>query len=167
MPTRVWVVRGSRDRPNKFDQTGKFLNRGYIAIGWNLDDVNMSSAANLPEIKRIFLSQNAHGDGSVGNIAGQIRLFLFEMQDGDYVIMPLPHTGPLRFGKVTGDAYHAGCGQMRNRRNVDWYDEILQRSELPSFKNLRSFRRTITHVKRDHQSNEFFERIRRVDLDKG
>jgi restriction system protein len=66
---------------------------------------------------------------ALANWAGQIDAFLFRIQVGDIVALPLKSTPAVAFGRVTGGYHYAAeaVNAIRNQRSVEWITDGIPR----------------------------------------
>lgn len=143
-----------------------FIKGGYTAIGW-LDQNDLSSTKSRQEIHDLYVQY--HDDTSpyvIGQQVGQIARFLFDIQPGDYVIVPPANTEYIQWGVVQNNPYYFsntsdGC-PFPHRIKVKWHSEPIQRAVFSvPFQN--SIRSSLTVFLVDH-NNEFFAKIGKKDL---
>lgn len=97
----LWLVRAGRSgehEPRFFGDA-----RIYLTWGDGLQDVDLGSAKDYDDIKRLVL--DAYPAGSKGRIqdwAGQIRAFVLPMKLGDWVDVPRKTKAAIAFGEITG-----------------------------------------------------------------
>jgi restriction system protein len=117
--------------------TEQLVRGGYVGIGWNELDFDLSAIRTREELYPLF--KKAYPDQTsplvIGNHVGQIARFLLEIKAGDYVITPAADVEWLHFGVVASDpSYYFdpgtdGC-RYRHRRRATWDSRRLRRSEL-------------------------------------
>ena len=134
--TDVWIVRGGADA----HAVSAFLERGYVGIGFDLQDDDLSLLDGVDEVRALYLERNPGGSSS-----NQIIQFCLEMKQGDYVIMPGPGSRINHYGRITSDVYNDGLDPYKNKRNVEWSDRTITREDL----DLSGYRPTVTHLKGD------------------
>ena len=128
---KVWCIR------SEFGiYANQFINGGFAGIDYGISK-DLSEVNNKDHMVKIY--KECHPDESsvyvIGQQVGQISRFLFEIQDGDYLITPSSNTEKLHYGKVTGKNYwfqsdnNDGC-PYRHRREVLWSKDTLNRSTL-------------------------------------
>ena len=147
----VWIVRGGSSGASVDYQ----LENEIAGVGFNLDDVNLAKLSGREAIRQAYAER--HPDASPGRIsanASSVANFIFDLEVGDYVLMPAGDI--VHFGMVESEPYHVEDGQWRIRRDVAWSAQILQRIGLPSLPT-----RTRTVVKAtDRLADEFLGLIR-------
>ncbi len=127
----VWVVRADGGR-----FTDLWVEGGYIAIGWN--EIGDLEDLGGPDAIQDALSNQWSWSTQMelGQAAGQIRRFGFEMREGDWVITPAADSRWLFYGQIgSAGAYRFfsgsdGC-EFRHRRTVEWREQPLDRWALP------------------------------------
>lgn len=153
-------------RANNGQYADHFIKGGYTAIGW-LENIDLSKVKTRQEIHDLYVQH--HDDTSpyvIGQQVGQIARFLFDIQPGDYVIVPPANTEYIYWGVVQSSPYQFsdasdGC-PFPHRRQVKWHAEAVQRAEFSvPFQN--SIRSSLTVYLVDH-NNEFFTKIGKMGL---
>jgi restriction system protein len=153
-------------RANYGQYTQHFLNGGYVAIGW-LDQTDLSAVQTRSEVQNLYA--NYHGNSSpyvTGQQVGQIARFLFDIQPGDFVIVPAADTEFIHWGTVANAPYYFGgiadgC-PYPHRRQVKWHRGPVRRAEFSvPFQN--TIRSTLTVFSIQHIQN-FFEVINKPEL---
>ena len=132
------IVRGSGVVRAEFGKyTDHFLNGGYVAIGW-MSDKDLGAVEHIDELYDMYREAypNDTSNYVIGTQVGQIRRFLMEMTDGDFVITPATDTEWIHYGQISeGEPsyYQAneddGCPYL-HRRHVKWAEKALSRSEF-------------------------------------
>jgi len=127
--------------------TEHFLRGGYVGIGWNEIEADLSAIRSRDELYPLVKASYPDQQSPlvIGNYVGQIARFLFEMKAGDYVITPAADAEWLHFGVVAPDPSYLldpgtdGC-RYHHRRRTTWDKRRLRRSELsvPFQNSLRS-----------------------------
>ena len=131
METKVWIVRGGGS--GQF--TGQFLEVGYVGIGYNLYDVDLSRVNDPSELRRRYSEKISGADQGAksGNLT-KVERFLFEMQIDDYVVTPSPHPERLICGRIASGPYHDPNDEVSNnylnRRRVNWHYRSIRRGAL-------------------------------------
>ncbi len=107
------------------------LDGNFIAIGWNeLPDLTEFKSAD--EIKQKLQEQREYTPNQLGQSAGTIDRFAFQLKSGDTVLMP---KGDRTFAVGTvGDYYHvkelSGKCHFAHRRKVQWSSKALQGADM-------------------------------------
>ena len=145
-----------------------FVKGGYVAIGW-LPQVDLSEVKTRDPLYDLY--RQAYPEDTtnivIGQQVGQIARFLFEIQEGDYVITPDSNTELLHIGILLASPsyFYADAGDgcvFRQRRKVRWLPGTFKRSEFSvPFKN--TIRATLTVFAISHREH-FFDVIGRKDL---
>ncbi len=158
--SRVWVVRADGGT-----ETQHCVDGGFTGIGW-CENQNASDLAGFEAIRTAYQEENPDitSNSVLGNRAGELARFAYDIQRGDIVITPCEDSRWLRFGDVLGDYEHVTplegdpC-RYQHRRKVEWKPEVLDRTELsvPLQMTLRSSL-TVFDVK---HYNDFLWRIGR------
>lgn len=104
----------------------------YAAIGWN-EIENLSKFKSLEELKLALEKKYPdHSPSQLGNIAGQLSRFGFELSNGDIVLSP-KGSGEYYIGKI-GDYYHestpTGDCPYKHRRKIEWFDKLLLKEDM-------------------------------------
>ena len=131
MATKVWIVRGGGS--GQF--TGQFLEVGYVGIGYNLHDVNLSCVDGPSELRSRYSKRISGADpGARSNNLTRVERFLFEMQIDDYVVTPSPIPERLICGRIASGPFHApndgASNNYLNRRRVVWHYRSIRRDEM-------------------------------------
>jgi restriction system protein len=129
--TNVWCVRAEFGT-----YTGRFVEGGYVAIGW-MPDSNLSAITTREELYPLYKVAHPADTSNIviGQQVGQIARFMLEIQAGDYVITPAADTEWLHYGRVEGDPSYVyaagddGC-PYRHRRRVIWSSDRLKRGDF-------------------------------------
>ena len=103
-----------------------FLNQNLIAIGWddmgNLADISASRDAYKE--KYIAVYPNAK-KGSVATSSGMLYRFVYEVQEGDYVVFPSKIDRKINIGHIESSYYYDATAAMYpNRRKVKWLKSL-------------------------------------------
>lgn len=96
-----WLV---RTKGGKFFED--FYFQGYIAIGWNNININLSDERDKKDIiddMKTKVSELYQEEKVPGRPAGQIYRFIKEMKKGDIVIVPNADSKYIAFGELTED----------------------------------------------------------------
>ncbi len=142
----VWIVRGGSSGASVDYQ----LENGIAGIGFNLEDVDLARLNDGETVRQVYADRNPNSSsGRVSTNASSVANFVFDLAVGDYVLMP--DGDNVYYGTVTSDLYHVADGPWRNRRDVEWSHQILQRYSLPS---LPTRTRTVVRTT-DQLKNEF------------
>ncbi len=155
----VWCVRAESGA-----YTQKFIEGGYVAVGW-IAGTDLAKVVARDEL--IPLYRKAHpADVSplvIGQQVGQLARFLLDMKPGDYVVTPAADTEWLHYGtfaaKPTSYFYATnddGC-PYRHRRRVAWAKNRLLRADF-SMPLQGAFHSPLT-VFPITQRDEFFTKI--------
>src|SRR5208282_5665538 len=81
----AWIV---RPYPHGFYRVKEFLTKNIVAIGWpGIGD--LSQCKNRDDIKNKLLNHYTYSSlQSLGQAAGNIHRFMFDIEERDYVICP-------------------------------------------------------------------------------
>lgn len=84
--TNVWCVRA-----NDGCYAKQFVEGGYIALGFEEANVDLSTMKNRTELKVLYRDKNPEqtNERSIGAQVGQMVRFLFKIKAGDFVITPV------------------------------------------------------------------------------
>ena len=125
----IWQIRGGTGRELEFVES--FLNGGYTAISFGVDQVDLSVCMTLEERDEACLDQNPGlGRGALS----QIGKFSYDIRSGHIIAMPTATNGAiLRYGFVTSDrVWHANDGvSPSNRLGVCWRPKPVDGEDLP------------------------------------
>lgn len=152
--TTYWFI-----RTDTGTLTEKFLEEGFIAIGYNgitVDNLaNMSDSELKEKIKRLYEHEfidlpDKSVKGRVTGILNRIKCF-HSIKENDIVIIPSEHSDQLSFGIVTSsfteEAYTETSEEYSKRKSVDW---ILPNQPIrllsPKFYQVKRYRRSIYDV---------------------
>lgn len=161
--SNIWCVRA-----NFGAYTQKFLDGGYVGIGW-MPDVDLSGVRTKEELYPLYRETYPDDKSNivVGQQVGQIARFLLEIRPGDYVITPAGDTERLYYAVMPNDPsyFYAtasdGC-PYRHRRRVEWIKQPLTRGDFSvPFQNTMRSSLTVFAVS---QRQEFLSAIGRADL---
>ncbi len=162
--TNVWCVRADYGK-----YTEKFLDGGFVAIGFGLVDQDLSHIRSRDELYPIYVekSQKDTSKIAVGQQVGQMARLLFEIKPGDYVITPAADSEWLHYGQVAPDSSYYfslendGC-PFPHRLRVEWSQKKLARMSFSvPFQNTIRSMLTVFSIK---QKDEFLITIGRKDL---
>jgi restriction system protein len=121
----LWLVRCGRHESTA-------LSSGFVGIGWpevgdlsgvpSVDGIRQAVRRWFPEAKPATLT----------NWTGQIDAFLFKIQLGDLVAMPLKTAPTIAFGRVTGPYRYQpeAPSSVRHQRAVFWIRDDFPRDIL-------------------------------------
>jgi len=132
MTKTMWMVRAGEDAYLIDD----FLKKKYVAIGWNkLGDIsNIKSKEKLKELVKVKYDYRKKSQLSA--TAGQIRRFLFEFKQGDYVLSYDPSKRVYLVGTIESDYnYNKTLGEYHHIRKVKWLGETQRDKLSTSTKN--------------------------------
>lgn len=88
------------------------LTAGIVGIGW-ADLGDLSNARTTEDIRaRLNATRPTAKPLALASWAGQIEAFLFRIQVGDIVALPLKSTPAVAFGRVTGGYHYAADASM-------------------------------------------------------
>ena len=125
----IWQIRGGTGRELEFVES--FLNGGYTAISFGVDQVDLSVPMTLEERDEACLKRNPSlGRGALS----QIGKFSYDIRSGHIIAMPIATNGAiLRYGFVTSDGvWHANEGELpKNRLSVCWRPNPVDGEDLP------------------------------------
>lgn len=150
---RVWVVHADGGK-----NAADFVEHGDVCIGWN--ELDLGWCVDLDDIKAEYLDKHPNASAPVvGNQAGSLRRFLFEIQPGDWVLtLNPPKEKTFYYGKVTGGVLftpvddHAAPTDgrpCRHRRSTQWSVDVRQKSEIPGQLGIPLTVRELTGGQRD------------------
>ena len=120
-PDEIWVVRANSD-----EQAKRFVDDGYVGIGW----FNLSSLHSPEDIWPQLRTKHPPGGSEV---KGQLQAFRFQMKKGDYVIIPSTDSEFLYYGNIAGpcEPYEGTRDDsIQNLRKVSWNKSLIPRSAL-------------------------------------
>jgi len=117
----VWLVRAGRHGED--EQIS--LDEGLTIIGWRTFP-DFGSVKTKKELERLYVEMEPTASKmQIAALVGQLNRFLFEIQKGDLVALPLKGQSAIAFGRVTGDyQFKEVLGQKRHTRTVDWLKTI-------------------------------------------
>ena len=110
----IWQIHGGRGAYAAED----FLDGGYSAVGFGLDDLNLSEERSEDEVKSVSSVENPElGPMQLGVVAN----FVNQVSRGDIIVMPTK-SGALRYGVVASDRVHYAkdATDWKNRRGIYW-----------------------------------------------
>ena len=143
----MWVCRSG--------QQGKcynrFLEEEKIYLMWDGYRKNLHGMSSFSEFRELVIKEsNPEGRTTISNWAGQLYSFAVEMQLGDYVLIPGPHSRVYTLARICGEYEFDAHADLTHSRKI----EIVQR-EIPreSFKQSTQYSlgafRTIFKVKQE------------------
>lgn len=125
----IWQIRGGSGR--ELEYVKQFLDGGYTAISYGVDQVDLSAPMSLDERDQACLEQNPD---LTQRALTQIGKFSYEIRSGHIIVMPVATNGAIiQYGFVTSDGvWHANDGKTpRNRLTVCWRPESINGEDLP------------------------------------
>ena len=142
--TRAWLVQGP---PNDVGSMTEYNYDNYVVtLGWvSLVDNAPRAAFTSEQMLRSHIDQSELKSSDKGTARCDIPRFFFEMNIGDFVVLPSkkrPRENPwIVIGRVDGDAIHDEEQPQgaRLRRQVEWLTDKIPKSEVP--RNMRYARR--------------------------
>lgn len=120
----------------RIGEGSKYINEArkgnYAAIGWN-EIEDLSKFKSLEELKSALEKKyQDYSPNQLGNVAGQLSRFGFELSNGDMVLSP-KGSGEYYVGKI-GDYYYEsspkGDCPYKHRRKVEWLENILLKEDM-------------------------------------
>lgn len=130
--TNVWCVRA-----NDGCYAKQFVEGGYIALGFEEANVDLSAMKNRTELKVLYRDKNPEqtNERSIRAQVGQMVRFLFKIKAGDFVITPAYNTNIFYFGRVGPDSHYYFSMEddecpYPHRRSVNWSEETLSRRDF-------------------------------------
>lgn len=155
---KVWVVRADGGT-----QTQNCVDGGFTGIGW-CEHLDGASLTGFESIRAAYASTHPHilSNSVLGNHAGELARFAYDLQVGDYVVTPTDNSKWLQYGQITGEYEHVspeslGVCPYRHRRTVQWTNHFLDRTEF-SIPFQLTFRSPVTVFDAKHHA-EFLELI--------
>ena len=125
---RVWSVKSNGGANAK-----SVVENGYSGVGW--DFPGLPACQNFDDVKRLFPKDDPrYTVAKIGNEAGSLSRFLFEIKIGDYVLTSTDD-GQFYYGVVTGAVTFGNTGDLPypTRRVVAWkIGDVRRRDELPT-----------------------------------
>ena len=125
---RVWSVKS-----NGGAHASSVVESGYSGVGWAFS--GLPACENFDDIKHLFPNGDPeYPPARIGNEAGSLSRFLFEIKIGDYVLTSTDD-GQFYYGVVTGAVTFGNTGDMPypTRREVAWKNgDVRRRDELPT-----------------------------------
>ena len=142
---RVWSVKSNGGANAK-----SVVENGYSGVGW--DFPGLPACRNFDDVKRLFPKDDPrYTVAKIGNEAGSLSRFLFEISIGDYVLTSTDDGG-FYHGVVTGPATFGNDDGLHyaTRRLVDWRrDDVRRKDELPA--NVWQPSQTVTELKGENR----------------
>ena len=143
--SRVWSVKS-----NGGANAMSVVENGYSGVGWAFP--GLPTCRNFDDVKRQFPTDDPeYTPARIGNEAGSLRRFLFEISIGDYVLTSTDDGG-FYHGVVTGPATFGNDDGLHyaTRRLVDWRrDDVRRKDELPA--NVWQPSQTVTELKGENR----------------
>ena len=123
----MWVCRAGKDSVF-FD---RFVKEHIIAIPWEGYNYSFEAANSRDKIKELVKSET-HSDNvtSISTWAGQIYSFCFEMNSGDYVVIPSFRSRYYVVAKIIGDYEYVTDEELKHIRKIEIICENIKRDEL-------------------------------------
>ena len=150
----VWLVRAGA---NGEDDDANLVT-GLAILGWQ-EVPDLTGATDKDEVReRVRQGYPDEPIQYVGSTAGQIARYMFDIQEGDVVVLPLmTQTGLVALGRITGPyAYREVGGIERHTRRVEWIRTDVPRTDFgQDLQDELSRRRTVRRI----QSNDAERRI--------
>ena len=119
----IWAIRGGKTG----DANTLFLQKNFVAIGWNETGDLSRLAANREAFKQKLAE--AYPDAKPGAIpvnAGQTFRFVHEVKIGDLIVYPSKVDRLIHIGEITGNFQHSPKTDKGypNMRSVKWLREL-------------------------------------------
>jgi restriction system protein len=151
---RVWLVRAGRHG----EREQFAIDHDCALVGWQ-DLGDLSQVADREElIEALRASSPDASDKKLSNHAAQLGAFLWKIEVGDVVVLPLKSTPALALGRVTGAyAYRPEFpADARHTRPVEWLRTDLPRSVVGQdlLYSLGAFL-TVCEIKRNGAASRF------------
>lgn len=151
---RVWLVRAGRHG----EREQFAIEHDCVLVGWQ-DLGDLSQVADRHElIDALRASSPDASDKKLSNHAAQLGAFLWKIEVGDVVVLPLKSTPALALGRVTGAyAYRSEFpADARHTRPVEWLRTDLPRSVVGQdlLYSLGAFL-TVCEIKRNGAASRF------------
>lgn len=151
---RVWLVRAGRHG----EREQFAVEHECAVVGWH-DLGDLSQLADREElIEALRASSPDASDRKVSNHAAQLGAFVWKIEVGDLIVLPLKSTPALAIGRVTGP--YAYCSEFpadaRHTRPVEWLRTDLPRSVVGQdlLYSLGAFL-TVCEIKRNGAASRF------------
>ncbi len=126
----LWMVRAGRGG----SEVEEFLEKGIIAIGWEIGDLNQYS--DKAEIKDALIREYPNEkEGWYNIVASQISRFRFEIKKGEKVITYNPSERVYHIGVVSSEYKYNDAHWWHYVREVDWQSKVERDSLSISTKN--------------------------------
>ncbi len=158
----LWCIRA-----NYGEFTQSFLKGGYAAIGW-LESEDLSGMKCRDDIEKAYRDwdKDEKSPYVIGQQVGQISRFLFEVEEGDYVIVPDRNTEIFYWGVIADGRYYYDSDsddcRYPHRKKVKWHKEPVQRAQFSvPFQN--TIRSSLTVFWISHKKT-FFEGIGKPEI---
>ncbi len=123
MPQNAFIIRCAPSKISRVEEL--VLKEDLIVIGWsNIQDLLLDDKLSRDDFKRLLIQEYSdynENPYSLGQAVGYLWRFIREMQEGDYVLVPIPRA--FYIGEITGEAYYFESGLKDDtaiRRNVKW-----------------------------------------------
>ncbi|WP_088033463.1 restriction endonuclease [Evansella clarkii] len=130
-----WLVRTQGG-----DYYDEFFHDNFIAINWDAFD-NLEQFAQTEKALMLNEIERRYPKEQPGRIYGQIFRFLFEINNGDIVMIPSKNSTHISFGivksetfihEITESALDENVCPFKKRRNVEWV-KTVKRAELDPY----------------------------------
>lgn len=152
-------------KPGDFDLTQKCLETNKIVIGWGNESLTPEKEMKYEELRDVIKNKfyAEHKDyKSAGHAAGMIYTFCYQIQKGDYVIVP-DYGYKFYLGKVASDKFeNLDVGFWRD---VDW---IFGKNNPGSWRNAKANLARACKVRRSLKESSYaLDEIGRIIKDPG
>lgn len=126
MTGKAWLI---RPKPSGIDRLQEFLKEQIIAVGWP----GLGDLAGTREYELKLKLREEYADNA--SALSALKMVVYRMSPGDYVLVPQENS--IFFGEITSNyIYKEERDELAtgypHQRQVDWYDLVLSRDELPA-----------------------------------
>ncbi len=145
-----------------------FYNNNYVAIAWDeFSDINQMKNEKEDSVKE-KIAQTYKDEKRPGYIYNQIRRFMFEIKEGDMVLIPDENSTNIAFGIVTKEFYvkenninnnsNPLICNFKKRININWIKIICKDNFEPYLRMLMFAHTTVSDVNdyRDYINRALF-----------
>lgn len=124
---KTWLVRAGKHGEDE----STALDRNLVIIGWN-EYPDFSKVNSRDELHELHTQiEPDKPKGYISNAVGQMNAFLFKMQKGDIVALPLKSKPQIALGYVEGPYKYSNInGKMRHTRAVKWIRTDVPRTQF-------------------------------------
>ena len=161
----VWLVRAR----NVGQGETIALEKTLVGIGYD-DLPELDSIKDFEAFKERYRQTHPNANpGGVGQVARQIWNFMYEIRNGDFVLLPLKtkNSKIVAVGQITGDyKYEELNSEIKQFRPVKWYKKDVQRNEFdPEIEKSLNAYSTVHYLGNSIAVNKVKSMLERLGID--